>query len=314
MAIPSFNPVNKGDGYGVPNPKPMTAQFLSSAKIGFPTPSRSARSSDAIPGAPSKVSIEHAAVHEARQLVTDNKVGILASELIGQGVRRGLRTAGGQSIDPNLLQANSRATPVNISGKFVITPASPTAAQLAAANLIAQANFAPGAYPAYPYSDNFAEDCQTGIIQGNGILSTIKIRPSEVLVIDTLGITTFSRAAEYELVWILGYGAVQPTGNVPPNVQNMLIPARRGWPFGDVENPAQLAGRSRMAPELGPTRSGETDVYLIAMFKPATNGAYTPWPHYVEVALRGWKVQIGGDGLALGSNVGGPVMDANAGY
>jgi hypothetical protein len=115
------------------------------------------------------------------------------------------------------------------------------------------------------------------------------------------------------LVWLLTYGLTQ-AGTVP-NAANLLIPARRGWPFGDVDNPAVLYGRSRLAPQSGPTRSGETDVFLVVMFRPAASpGPYVPWPHYVELSMRGWIVQIGGDGLVLGTNVGGPVMDANGNF
>lgn len=305
--MPEMNP--KG-GFGRLGDKPTDAQFLSS-KVGFPTPALA--STDAIPGALPAIRARNTAAAEAREKVGDSKPGILASELVAAGVRRALRTAGGQSVDPNLLDGNTRARPVNLNGKFVITPQNPDAAQLVAANAMAQANFAPGACPSFPYTEAFEEDYETGIVQGTGVTLQQAIRPSEILVIDTLGITTFSLAAEYELVWLLAYGEV--IASSVPNAANLLIPARRGWPFGTVENPAELYGRSRLAPQGGPVRQGGTSASLVVQFRPATSpGPYTPWPHYVEIAIRGWLVEVGGDGLALGTNVGGPVMDANGSY
>lgn len=313
----NFDP-NWGDNYGVPQ-GPPPAQRLTHAVEGFPVPSEPGARQDNLTGAPSKLGIRHAAAAEAREIVSDSKLAIVLSEAIAQGVRRGHTTSGGLSIDPNLLYGNTRARPVNVSGKFVITPANPTPAQLAAASVIAKANFAPGAYPSIPYTDSFNEDYQTGIVQGVGATVRAKLRPSEVLVVDQLGITTFSEAAEYELLWLLTYGLVQPGGTQVPNAANLLIPQRRGWPFGTAANPATLFGYSRLAPSAstGPTKRGETTVYLNARFSPATPtppGVYTPWPHYVEITLRGWKVEIGHDGLPMATNVGGPITDANGGF
>src|SRR5579885_976517 len=156
-----------GASYGVPQ-GPPPKQRLTHAAEGFPVPSEAGARQDNLTGVAHAVPVRHSAAAEARTLVMDNKLAIVIAEAIAQGVRRGHTTSGGLSIDPNLLDGNTRAKPVNISGKFVITPASPSAAQLAAANLLAQANFAPGAYPAFPYTDNFAEDYQTGIVQGVG--------------------------------------------------------------------------------------------------------------------------------------------------
>lgn len=304
-------PNPKGGFQAAPGEKPLDAQFLSQ-KVGFPTPGM--QSAESIPGSLPSIRARNVAAAEARELLGDSKPAIVASEAVAAGVRRALRTAGGQSVDPNLLDGNTRSRPINISGKFVITPQNPDAAQLAAANLIAQANFAPGAYPAVPYADIYDEDYVTGIIQGTGTTIPIEIRPSEVLVIDSLGITTFSKAAEYELVWLLTFGEVL-AGTSVPNASNLMIPARRGWPFGDVERPAQLYGRSRLAPQSGPVRKGSTQASLVVQFRAATSpGPYTPQPHYVEIAMRGWLNQIGGDGLVLATNVGGPVMDANGSY
>jgi hypothetical protein len=314
MATNNFEPV-WGSGYGAPQ-GPPPKERLTHAAEGFPVPSEPGARQDNLNGIAHAVPIRHAAAAEARQLVMDNRLAILLAEAVAQGVRRGHTTSGGLSIDPNLLDGNTRAKPVNVSGKFVITPANPSAAQLAAAALLAQANFAPGAYPAIPYTDKFAEDYQTGIVQGVGPTVKVKLRPSEVLVIDSLGVTTFSPAAEYELLWLLTYGLVNAAGTQVPNASNLLIPQRRGWPFGTAEDPAELFGMSRLAPSSGPTKKGETDVYLNARFSPATpsGGVYTPWPHYVEITLRGWKVMIGSDGLAMATNVGGPITDANGGY
>lgn len=305
---PSMNP--KSGGYGGLGDKPMDAQYLST-NVGFPSPGKS--TVDEIPGAMPAIRARNLAAAEAREAVGDSKPAILAAEAVATGVRRGLRTAGGQSIDPNLLDGNTRARPVNISGRFVVTPQNPTAAQAAAALLLAQANFAPGALPAYPYVDTYDEDYQTGVVSGSGQTVVVDIRPSEVLIIDSLGITTFSEEAEFELVWLLAFGEIQ-VGSVP-NAQTLLIPARRGWPFGDVERPAELHGWSRLAPQTGPTRKGETEASLVVQFRDVTSpGPYVPWPHYVEISLRGWLAQIDGSGLVLGSNIGGPVMDANGSY
>lgn len=306
----STNP--KGGFSAAPGSKPLDVQYIAQQKVGFPTPGMT--STDDIPGALPTIRARNAAAAEAREIIGDSKPAILAAEAVATGVRRALRTAGGQSVDPNLLDGNTRSRPINISGKFVVTPQGPTAAQLASANSIAQANFAPGACPTFPYSDNFSEDYQTGVIQGTGSAIRIPIRPSEVLVIDSLGITTFSKSAEYELVWLLTYGEVL-AGTSVPNAANLLIPARRGWPFGDADRPAKLHGRSRLAPQSGPVRKGDSQVALVVQFRPAASpGAYVPHPHYVEIAMRGWLNQIGGDGLVLATNVGGPVMDANGSF
>ncbi len=305
-----------GDAYGAPEQADM--QRLTAAKIGFPTPSEPGMRRDAIPGAPNPLGIRQAANAEAREIAVSNKPLILTEQVIAQGFWQALRTCGLSSVDTNLIQGNTRAKPVNISGRFVVTPANPSGAQLASANLIAQANFAPGAYPAIPYTEPFSEEYQTGIVQGFGPTVKARIRPSEILIIDTLGITTFSRAAEYELVWILTYGLSKGAApNAQPNLANLLIPGRRGWPFGTADRPAVLEGMSRLAPQQGSTKSGETDVYLAVNFSPASPGAgasYTPWPHYVQITLRGWRVQVGKDGLALATNVGGGTMDANGGF
>lgn len=310
MAGAGSNNVKTG-GFGpAPGEKPLDLQYTTQ---GFPNPG-SPGFGDAIPGALPAIRARNTAAAEAREMVGDSKPAIVLSEGVAAGVRRGLRTAGGQSVDPNLLDGNTRGRPVNFNGKFVILPQNATAAQIAAGALLAQANFAPGAYPAFPYTDDYDEDYQTGIIPGTGTTIQVPIRPSEVLVIDTLGITTFSQAAEFELVWLLTFGEVLGGSSVP-NAANLMIQSRRGWPFGDVERPAKLYGRSRLAPQMGPTRSGETSASLVVQFRAATSpGPYVPQPHYVEIAVRGWLCQIGADGLVMGTNVGGPVMDANGSY
>lgn len=305
-------PIDPRQGYAAnPTQKPPP-QRMSGAKQGFPLPGLPANRQDSIPNTPPPMTTRQHAYDEAARLLQDNKLGILFAEAVAQGVRRGWEVCNKNTQDPNLYWSNPNAEPINILGKFVVTPVNPTAAQIAAANLLAAANFNPaeGVLPASP-SD--FPTYQYGIITGIGLGLTVPIRSGEVLIFDTLGITTFSEAAEYELLWSLSYGAVQAGSTAPTNQGTVLIPKRRGW-LGTAERPVPLHGSARIAPQQGPLRTGDNSV--IIAFEHSGNQAsavYTPWPHFVEVALRGWKVLVGPEGDIQTKSVGGPSCSPEAG-
>jgi hypothetical protein len=301
----------QGDSYGVPSGRPPAGR-LTNAQLGYPTPSEPGLVRDQLNSGPSPMSIRHQAAEEARRMVQDNKGLLVVAETIAAGFRKGQRLCDGGTIDPNLLDGNTRAIPVNIQGKFVITPANPTAAVIASAALIAQANFGPGVYPAVPFTDDLNADYQTGIINGIGATIRIPVGPSEILVVDTIGITTFSKIAEFELAWTLGYGFSQPAQDGPFNMGVQMIQARHGWPFGTVNFPAKIHGKARFAPQQGPKRPADptaASVVLAVRDLGLTTATYAPQPHYVDIALRGWKVIVGGWGDAEGIVLGGPICD-----
>jgi len=253
--------------------------------------------------------IRDTAADEARRMLQDDKIAILLGELIASGVRKAVRMCDGGTIDPNLLDGNTRATPVNVSGKFVMTPANPSAATLAAALLLAQANFQPGVYPPVGAPENFGADYQTGVVVGQGPTLVVPIRPSEILVVDTLGITTFSQIAEYELVWTLAYGFVAAAGDAPLDAGLQMIAARRGWPFGGVARPAMLHGKARFAPQQGTKRDPDAAVTLAVKDTAVVSATYNPAPHLVLVSLRGWKVNTGSNGSAESTVLGGAICN-----
>lgn len=298
-----------GDAHGTLAGKPPAQRLVGPDTTGFQTPSQPAQQRDQLPSGPAPISIRRKAQSEARESVSDNKVAVLTAEVIAQGVRQGIRMCDGATVDPNLLEGNSRATPVSITGKFVILPASPTAADIAAGNLLAQANFAPGAYPAFGYSENFGADYQTGIITGIGTTIEVNVRPSEIMVVDKIGITTFSQAAEYELVWTLGYGSATPSATGPFNLGLQMIQARRGWPLGGVDDPFVLSGKARFAPQQGPNRAPNALVVLAVRHTGEASATYAPGPHYVEVVLTGWKPIIGAYGDTEATILGGSISD-----
>lgn len=305
--------IDPRQGYGAnPTGKPPM-QRLSGAKLGFPTPGLPANRTDQIPNTPPAMTTRQHAYDEAARLLQDNKVAILLAEAVAMGVRRGWEVCNKNTQDPNLYWSNAGAEPINILGKFVITPVNPTPAQLAAADLLAAANFNP-ATGVLPASPSEYPTYQYGIINGIGLGLTVPIRSGEVLIFDTFGLTTFSEVAEYEVLWALSYGAVQPGSTAPTNQGTTLIPQRRGW-LGTAERPVQLHGFGRIAPQQGPLRTGESTV--VVSFRhdgdQSNPAAYTPWPHLVEVALRGWKVVIGPEGEVQTRSVGGPSCSPEAG-
>ena len=304
--------IDPRQGYGTnPSAKPPP-QRLSGAKQGFPLPGlAAARNQDQIPNTPPVMTTRQHAYNDAARLLQDNKGAILLAESVAMGTRRGYELCNKNTQDPNFYWSNPRSEPINILGKFVVTPVNPTAAQIAAANLLAAANFNPAEGVIPPLSDY--PTYQFGIISGIGIGLQVPIRSDEVLILDSLGITTFSEAAEYELLWALLYGAVQAGSTAPTNQGTNLIPKRRGW-LGTAERPVQLQGNARLAPQQGPNRTGDSQVVIA--FEHDGNQAsltYTPWPHYVELALRGWRVIIGPEGEVQTTGIGGPSCSPEAG-
>lgn len=282
---------------------------LTGAKMG-PSPTLNPQQYDHIPGGPQETGIRDEANAEARRLLQDNKGAILLSQVFSLGMRQALGAANQQSIDPNLLDANATARPIEYESRIVITPGSPDAAMLAVATLLAQANFAPGAYPAPPITQAINpqfETYQTAILQGRGNALRIPLRAGEIGIIDELGITTFANQADFELVWMMAHGIVQAAATDPPSGGSPMIPQRRGWPFGTADNPADLRGLERIAPQTGPLRqssnattsgtgidenTGGGSIVLNVQHTGVTSAVYAPQPYYVRIIARGWAVRI----------------------
>lgn len=283
---------------------------LTGAKMG-PSPTLNPQQYDHVPGGPQETAIRDQANKEARLLLQDNKVAILSSQVVSLGIRQALGAANQQSIDPNLIHANATARPIEYESRIVVTPSNPNAAMLAIAALLAQANFAPGAYPAPPITQAINpqfETYQTAILQGRGNALRIPLRAGEIGIIDKLGITTFAEQADFELVWMMAHGIVQATATDPPSGGSPMIPQRRGWPFGTADNPADLSGLERIAPQTGPLRqssnattglgtgidddTGGGTIVLNVQHTGLASGIYAPQPYYVRIIARGWAVRI----------------------
>jgi len=265
-------------------------------------------SRDQIHGGPQPAGIRHRAGEQARRSLLDNKTAIVWAELVAEGVQKGIRRSGGSSVDASLLNGNTRSAAVNIQGKFVITPKNPTPAQTASAALLAQANFQPGLNPPWPSTEIYGSEYQVGVIVGAGNTVNAGISTPEIIIIDELGITTYSEEAEYELVWLLALGSIQAGQTAPPNTGAMMIPSRRGWPFGTADNPAELNGMSRLAPVGGLMRQ-QSNVILHVEHTGVNTPAYVPSVHYVEITMRGWTVRIGDDSKPISTGLGGITHD-----
>ena len=288
-------------------------QVPSPMPLGFPTPGSPAGRQDSLNMPPSPLGIRQQAAYEARRNIQDNPAVIVTAELIGMGVREGLASAGILTQDPNLLNANVKAEPIDEFRQVIVLPANPDAVTIASAIAFAKANAVPPGYtgvisttapfltPALPLSNLI-------FVTGTGAALATLLPVGEVAVINELGITSFDAIAEQEVLFQLAHGN-EADGNVNQNnVSLQLFDQRTGWPFGGAENPATLNGRERLAPQRGPMKR-QTTVFLLARHTGVTSGAYKPGFHYFEIVLRGWRMVIGPDMLPLGCGIGGQDLE-----
>jgi len=281
--------------------------------LGFPTPGSPAARQDGLNMPPAPLGIRQQAAGEARRNIQNNPTIILTAEMIGMGVREGLASAGILTQDPNLLNGNVKAEPIELFSQAIVLPANPDAVTIASAIAFAKANAVPPGYtgaisttppfltPDLPYSNLV-------FVTGTGAVADILLPVGEVAVIDQLGVTSFDSTAELETLFQLAHGN-EPDGNVNQNnVSLQLFDQRSGWPFGGAENPARLNGRERLAPQRGPMKR-QTDVFLLARHTGVTSASYKPGFHYFEIVIRGWRMVIGPDMLPLGCGVGGQDLE-----
>lgn len=301
------SPQPSGLGQFVPEPYltgPGNPQTLTNAKIGA-VPSQSGRTFDQLNSGPAPAGIRQEAHWEARQLVQDDPTAIMFAERVAMGVREALATCGALAFEPNLIVGNVRAEQVELFRRAVIVPPNPTADQLAWATAMVKANQSPVTFSTAG-ADTFPNFVQ---INGAGEVAGFDVNAGWVGIVDEIGVTSFSLQAEYELVWALGMGFAQTTSTATQNAAQMMIPPQRGWPIGSVATPGKLNGRSRIAPTNGSALN--TTRISFRVQHAGTSSPVQSTPHYVEVKLRGWKLQIGRNNRPIsvgvgGSNCGGP--------
>jgi len=97
-------------------------------------------------------------------------------------------------------------------------------------------------------------------------------------------------------------GFARVVTDVPQNPADVMVSTRRGWPFGDVLDPAKLNGRARISNQSG-APSNTVRVSLRVQHDGLAGAGSTP--HYIEGILRGWKVQMGRDNLPVATTLGG---------
>lgn len=280
---------------------PDSTQRLTNAGIGT-VASLPARFFDQINSGPAPAGTRQNALDEVRRLLENDAGAIYLAEAIAMGVRTALASSGSLQFDPNVVWANAKAFPVDLSFRGVVVPPNPTAAQTAAANLLELANRNP---TTLALGDDPFEDFVR--IEGNGSAIDFDVEAGWVAVIDEIGITTFSAQAEDELLWTLGMGFAAITSDAPQNPAELLVPTRRGWPFGDVVSPGKLNGRARISNQSG-SPSNTVRVSMRVAHDAAAGAASTP--HYFEGVLRAWKVQMGRDNRPVSTGLGG----ADAGW
>lgn len=197
-----------------------------------------------------------------------------------------LKSAPALAFEWSWIYPPASATPIELFGRAVVLPWSPTAAMSTSASELKKANLHPAGI-----SSTTDGNLKYADVTGAGAVDTLQVPANHMLVIDEFGVDAWSLIAEYELMWGVGVGVSYPSG-AAPSATDWALELTRGWRQGSIDKPAKLKGyRVIKAQSIAQT------VSLVVYDTAQVLGTYyTPAPHYVEAVARGWYVPVDADG------------------
>lgn len=214
--------------------------------------------------------------------------------------------SGGRTVDPQGLCGDndfnfvvtyppSNADMIFVRKKVVVRPFNPAADQTASADEIVRSNKSMSQLESSPSGQN-NNHTEIADVAGAGAAIEVEIPAGRLLVVDSLGIDSWSYLAEWELLWTLSLGASQAAGQAAPSGGKPILTERRGFPFGGVNSPFKILGnRVTMA-----HRTARKLSLFVRHAGGATVATHKSYPHYAEVLLQGWTVPVNKVGKPVG--------------
>lgn len=211
------------------------------------------------------------------------------SKTIAHGLRGGANGASVTAFPPANIAAPPRSIQFSQTKTIVIgVPGTPDTEQNNSRAHLNVANHGPQGSSTFetPTIDNhvsFGSDSSGNVITQN-------IPPGYACVVDCFGVTTYSRFAEYYLLWTVGVGTGTAVGGEAKPTSNLIIPEQAGYPEGTAEEPATLTANKFIPPISQVPRS------LIVFVRNATDNTqatlWKPTAFFARVTICGWLYYV----------------------
>lgn len=203
---------------------------------------------------------------------------------------------GALAFDPSNVEPPANAEKFEVYSKGVILPATADAQWTATDSLYVQSLRSPIALDSATTNPN---DAWVSSITGAGQFGSVKVPPGYAAVIEEFGIDTWSRAAEWELIWNVVYNPQSSNSATTLPQGTEIIPPTRGW-RGSTSHPRRVLGARAVPPGAGSSQQ----VVIGVKHTGVNTSTAKSTPHYARAVLRGWFVPVA-MGFPINQSVGG---------